>query len=68
MEVTAKDHESWDEHWQQKDREFETFLNVDSDLKFLSNKYLYVWDGNHHFLAWNDHIDKVHRGDLVWHY
>jgi hypothetical protein len=32
------------EHWQQRDREFETFLNADSDLKFLSNRYLYVWD------------------------
>jgi hypothetical protein len=56
------------EHWQQRDREFETFLNGDSDLKFLWNRYLYVWDRNHRLLAWNDHIDKVHRGDLAWHY
>jgi hypothetical protein len=68
MEVTAKDRENWDEHWQQRNREFETFLNADSDLKFLSNRYLYVWEGNHQLLAWNDHIDKVHRGDLAWHY
>jgi hypothetical protein len=68
MEVRAKDRENWDKHWQQRDREFETFFNANSDLKFLSNRYLYVWDGNHRLLAWNDHIDKVHRGDLAWHY
>ena len=68
MEVTAKDRENWDEHWQQRDREFETFLNADSDLKFFSNIYLYVWDGNHRLLVWNDHIDKVHTEDLAWHY
>jgi hypothetical protein len=68
MEVTAKDRENWDKHWQQRNREFETFLNADSDLKFLSNRYLYVWDGNHRLLAWNDHINKGQRGDLAWYY
>jgi hypothetical protein len=34
----------------------------------LSNKYFFIWDGNHHLLAWNDHIDMVHKGDFEWYY
>jgi hypothetical protein len=48
--------------------EFEAFLNANDDLRFLSNKIFYVWDGNHRLLAWNDHIEKVHKRELAWHF
>jgi hypothetical protein len=67
-EVTAVERAQWDQHWQQRDREFEMSLTSYPDLKSFSNKYFYVWDGNHRLLAWTDHIDKVHKNDLVWHY
>jgi hypothetical protein len=62
------DRQMWDPHWQQRDSEFESFLKVDNELEFMSGRFLYVWDGNHRLLAWTDHIDKVHRGELDWHY
>jgi hypothetical protein len=68
MDVTAEDRDQWDEHWRQRDLEFEAFLDADDNLKFLSNKFLYVGDGNHRLLAWTDHIEKVHKKELAWHY
>jgi hypothetical protein len=67
-QVTDLDRAKWDRHWQQRDLEFEKSLNEDPDLQILSGKYLYVWDGNHRLLAWADHIEKVHREELEWHY
>jgi hypothetical protein len=34
----------------------------------MSNRFFYVWDGNHRLLAWIDHIHRVHRTELQWHY
>jgi hypothetical protein len=67
-DVIDEEQSSWDDHWRRRDREFEDFLGNEEDLKMLSNKYFFVWDGNHHLLAWNNHIDMVHKGDLDWHY
>jgi hypothetical protein len=66
--VTDTERQMWDPHWQQRDSEFESFLKADNELEFMSGRFLYVWDGNHRLLAWTDHIDKVHRGELDWHY
>jgi hypothetical protein len=67
-EVAARERALWDQHWQQRDRDFEESLSSDPDLKFFSNRYFYIWDGNHRLLAWTDHIDKVHRNDLILYY
>jgi hypothetical protein len=67
-EVTIGDKAQWNQHWQQRDPEFEELLISDPDLMFLSNRYLYVWDGSHRLLAWTNHIDNVHKNDLIWHY
>jgi hypothetical protein len=34
----------------------------------MLNRLFYVWDGNHRLLAWTDHIHKMHRTELQWHY
>jgi hypothetical protein len=68
LDVTDKERGCWDDHWHRRDWEFEDFLGSDEDLKMLSNKYFFVWDGNHRLLAWNDHINMVHKGDFDWHY
>jgi hypothetical protein len=66
--VSDVDRANWDEHWRTRDREFEDFLKADKDLCFMSNRVFYVWDGNHRLMAWTDHIHRVHRTELQWHY
>jgi hypothetical protein len=63
-DVNDEERGCWDDHWRRRDWEFEDFLGSDEDLKMLSNKYFFVWDGNHRLLAWNNHIDMVHKGDF----
>jgi hypothetical protein len=67
-EVTAAERDGWNQYWQSRDREFEEFLQRDPLLYDFSNKFFYVWDCNHRLLAWTDHINKVHKNDLQWHY
>ena len=62
-----EEHASWNRHWQKRD-EFEAFLNADPDLRFLSNKFFYIWDGNHHHQAWTMFIAKSYANDIEWHY
>ena len=45
--VTNADRKAWDAQWQKRDKEFERFLGSNSSLKKLSNKYFFIWDGNH---------------------
>jgi hypothetical protein len=66
--VTDEDQATWNVYWKTRDREFEAFLQSNDDLKFVSNRMFFVWDGNHRLLAWSDHIYKVHRNELSWHY
>ena len=67
-DVMQEERGSWDRHWQKQDKEFEAFLNADHDLKFLSNKYFYIWDGNHRHQAWTEFIAKSYADDIEWHY
>ena len=49
--VTDADRLSWDMHWQRRDDEFESFLSLHSELHELSNKFFFIWDGNHRHQA-----------------
>ena len=68
QEVLSEDSALWDWHWQRRHREFEAFLQADPDLRFLSNKFFFVWDGNHRYQAWMEHILQAHSDNLDWHY
>ena len=59
---------SWNRHWKKRDREFEAFLNADLDLKFLLNKYFFIWDGNHRHQAWTEFIVISYADDIKQHY
>ena len=45
--VTDADRLSWNMHWQRQDDKFESFLSLYSELHELSNKFFFIWDGNH---------------------
>ncbi|KAG0631975.1 hypothetical protein M758_1G295400 [Ceratodon purpureus] len=66
--VTEAERAKWSAHWRTRDQEFEEFLSRDPELAELSNKFFYVWDGNHRLVAWYEFIRKSHKQDLEWHY
>ena len=48
--------------------EFEAILSKNEDLVFLRNMMFFVWDRNHRHVAWTNHISRLHRDDLSWHF
>ena len=66
--VKDEDRLGWDKHWRAKDEAFERQIRKDPVLKKLSNKYFFVWVGNHRLLAWMDFISRTYPEDPEWHY
>ena len=66
--VTEEDRSSWSPNWQRREREFERVIAKDKDLKVLSNRMFFVWDGNHRLQAWWEFINQTHPLDYDWHY
>ncbi len=60
IQVTKDIEKGWDQHQKDHNAKFEDFLNVNPNLKILSNKMFYMWDGNHSLKAWYHYIDRVH--------
>ena len=46
---------------------FKEHLAQDEDLAPLSGKMFFVYEGNHRFTAWWQHINKYHGSDADWH-
>ena len=67
-EVQKEDRATRNRHSQQQDREFEAFLQANPDLRFLSNKYFYISDGNYRHQAWIEFIAKSYADNFEWHY
>ena len=61
--VTADERAAWRPHWSQRDWEF---LLGDPELRSLSNKYFFVWDGNHRLIAWMEFIAQSYPHDIHW--
>ena len=41
----------WSPNWQRREWKFERLIVKDKDLKVLSNRMFFVWDGDHRLLA-----------------
>ena len=67
-EVTTEPVTSWDLNWQDENAEFERILRADEELKALSGKLFYVYDGNHRLMAWKRVIETLHQGDADWYH
>lgn len=59
---------SWNDHWQERNNEFERFLESDSDFEELRGKMFYVWDGNHRLKAWTQYIQRHYSHRKDWHF
>ena len=59
--------ESWFEQWQQEDQKFEALLSSRQEFAAFSNKFFFVWDGNHRHTAWTEVISKLHPNDSSFH-
>ena len=53
----------WFKLWRKEDEEFESRLKNDPALGKFSNKYFYIWNGNHRHLAWMEIINLLHKND-----
>ena len=60
--------QTWDTHWQMFDKELKGELKGKKKLSFLSNKMLYVWEGNHCTLAWMELIFEKYKENKAWHF
>ena len=45
--VTDADRQNYDRQWRRRNQEFEDFLGLHPELHSLSNKFFFIWDGNH---------------------
>jgi hypothetical protein len=68
MELTDEINKSWDPHWMIVNDEFKAILSKNEDLVSLHSMMFFVWDGNHRQVAWTNHISRLHRDDLSWHF
>ena len=66
--VTDADRQSWDKLWQMRNEEFEYFLGLHSELETLSNKFFFIWDGNHRHQVWTEFISQCYQDNYNWHY
>ena len=66
LDVTEAIERTWNEHWVEENSKFEAGLVADSDLRLLSGKMFYVWDGNHRLAAWKEFIEGEHKDDAAW--
>lgn len=58
--MKINDSETWEEHCQSCNELFEEMLKSDKDYKRFNGKMFYIWEGNHHVIAWHRHIHRVH--------
>ena len=65
--VQPADRESWSTQWQQVDRKFEALLSSRPEFATFSNKFFFVWDGNHHHTPWCEVISELHPNDSSFH-
>ena len=66
--VTDSDRQSWDRQWKRQNQEFEDFLGLHPALHSLSNKFFFIWDGNHRHQAWTEFISETYSDNYNWHY
>ncbi len=59
IQVTKDIIEGQDQHQKDHNAEVEDFFNANPNLKILSNKMFYVWDGNHSLNVWYPYIDTL---------
>lgn len=65
--VTDGHRATWSPLWRKEDEEFEARLRSDPRLEKYSDKFLYIWDGNHRHLAWMEAISTLHPNDPSFH-
>ena len=66
--ITDSDRQSWDRQWRRRNQEFEDFFSLHPTLHSLSNKFFFIWDGNHRHQAWTEFISETCADNYSWHY
>ena len=66
LDISEDIKNAWDPLWQKENAYFEAEIQG-TKWEFLSNKMLYIWDGNHRYKAWMAQIeaDKLYLKFLL---
>ena len=57
----------WSEQWQVEDWKFEALLSTQPEFAAFSNKFFFIWDGNHYHTAWCEVICELHPNEASFH-
>lgn len=68
VEVTDGAKALWSDIWNNKNDEFNKYLQSVPELANLTNVMFFVCDGNHRRQAWLNHIERLHKTNASWHY
>lgn len=66
-DVASSERAAWSDLWKEEDRLFEEMMKTRPEYAAFSNKYFFVWDGNHRHYAWMELISQTHPTDWVFH-
>lgn len=66
-DVASSERAAWSDLWKEEDRLFEEMMKTRPEYAAFSNKYFFVWDGNHRHYAWMEVISQTHPTDRVFH-
>ena len=66
-EVASGDRAAWSDLWKEEDRLFEEMLKTRPEFAAFSNKYFFIWDGNHRHSAWMEVISQTHPTNRMFH-
>lgn len=66
-EVLHEERAGWSDLWREEDMKFESFIQGRLELHALSNRYFFIWNGNHRHVAWMNVISTMHRYDGAFH-
>lgn len=65
---TDEEKSTWGPLWNLVNDKFNTHLLSEPALKHLVDYKFFVCDGNHRRIAWMNHINRLHKSEIDWHY
>lgn len=65
---TEAEKNDWGPLWNLVNDKFNAHLLSEPALMHLVDYKFYVCDGNHRRIAWMNHINRLHKSEIQWHY
>ena len=66
-QFSSEEKRQWVDLWNATNDEFNKELSSHIELRNLVDAKFFICDGNHRYLAWMRHINRLHSADPNWH-